>query len=320
MAAGRKKPAARKGGASKAPPLRDPDDDDEEDDSVCELPHLEPGQVPISIALFEQMLAGKSMSEEREVHYAKLNDVNFTGLRNTVGSVQSSLDRTLEHLDKERGRSEDKDKQIISLHMQIAEMVRASEDARLERDRIEASRQEKEQELTALRLKLINEREMARDEMKSILGAGQELIAGIAPIAAPFFAAWMKKNGFDVPMGVPGMAVPGMGLPQAPPAAAARPQYKFQLSDKDAERWMEVLQSGLGQFSVESASVLRGLICNGLFSVDGAPQINITKLIEFIQKDVGADLLGEFVALTQRAWKPISQEANGANGATATPN
>jgi hypothetical protein len=316
-----RKPTARKGGARKAPPAPDDDDEDDDGDAVCDLPHLEPGQVPISVALFEQMLNGRAQSEERELAFAKLNDVNFTGLRQWQATVHDEKKADREYLEHHRRIYDEKCQENVKLNMQVAEMVRSSEDAKLERERIEAARQEKEIELAALKAKFANERQMASDELKSILAAGQELIAGIAPLAVPFFASWMKSKGIDIPMPQPGMAGPGMGLPQAPPQQAASQPYKYQLSNKDIGAWMQVFQAGFGQLSEESASVLRGLISHAIFKVDGAPQINANKLIEYITKDVGLDALNEFVALTQRAWKPIEQHANGANGsATATPN
>jgi len=315
-----KKSAARKGGARKAPAARDDDEDEDEDsdEEVCDRQHLEPGQVPVSLELFQQMLAGKGMSEQRELELAKVNDTNFTGLRNTVATIHSTMVSDREYLDKERQRYDDKSKENIALHMQIAEMVRASEDARLERDRLEAQRNEKEMELTALRMRLTHEREKAADEMKSLLGAGYDLLNGIAPIAVPFAAAWAKKNGYDVPFPVPGAGPPPPVANGGLPAGNGKQQYKYTLNEHAAVRWLEVLQSGLGQFSDESAIVLRGLICNGLFQTDGAPPINTSMLVQCIQKDVSPEILAEFVQLTQRAWKPIQHEqTSGANGAAA---
>lgn len=250
-------------------------------------------------------------AEELKRDTARQQEAMFSGYSHQHEQYRVTRDRDIEYIASLREDADRQRERVAQLQMENANMVRQSEDAKLERDRMSADIQ---------RMQLANER--LQIEMEGRLRERDSMYRALAQLGSPTAAALGQALGtfvsgkFGIP-GLPGMSgaspVAGgpQGLPGTPgatppgaPAGAPRSRVNFDFTEDFANTFNDVWNA----CGPESRAYFRAFFASHLLASQGAPPVTenfLRELVDLVIRDAGMERASAFFLACAPAYTSV---------------
>jgi hypothetical protein len=250
---------------------------------------------------------------------SRMVQANYLGLQNGIGVLGTEYERITKLLKERDDAITRYQAEVRDRDAKLSAMERASEEARLAREKMVAEARSKEIELKQKELEL----NAKHAQLKELLVLLRPLVQGGAN-AAEFlirdhFAA-RKAQSPDVP-GAPGGLPPPGPLPGQTSPTPSGPPAGWRVSLDGVPEWSAFLLEQLPKLKPESWALLRALIASGLPVPGICPPgatIPAGMVAGQMLEDLGNDVMLEFIRLTSRAW--VEQQPSQANGVASATN
>lgn len=267
---------------------RDNDEDDDEPEEPTGLASFDPRtHAVVTHEVLASLVSAKSRNDEASADFiAKTtaqSETLFTGF-STMGAMGAGqLEASYKFGNAQRDEAARLQKELAAKDLQVANMVRASEEARLERDHLSAEMERGRMSLQRLQM-----------ELDSKLAQKQAELDAVRVSAAPIFAAAGQGLTALLLAHGPKLAGLGGGLPAAPaptPGPDAQPPAP-RVSTDGTESFKAAFAAVYEKLSPEALACLRAITCSQVLRGHGAPPIpaGLTEqLISFVMRDAGEE-------------------------------
>jgi hypothetical protein len=208
----------------------------------------------------------------------------FTGFTATAAVTQSRITDDRDYIRSLREEGDQLRRALMDKEMEIAKMIRASEEAQLERQRLAAEVERGQQLLERVELEHRHKEALRRADLDAVAKTSAPVVAAFAK-QVPFLMASMFSGAKGTANGAPA------GLPAPTPATpgkAPEPGVSGEGTDEFRALFADVYNT-LGN---ESLACLRAIMCS--YAIPGAPpmpKIVSDCLIRFVTQDTPVDKL-----------------------------
>jgi hypothetical protein len=264
------------------------DEEDEDDEPEKVLATYDPeSHVCVPAETFHLLIQAKEEVDKRAIALieadAQRAQTLFTGFQVGAGIQQDQLKGAYEYGNNQREEAERYRRRVSEIEMDMAKMVRQSEDAKLERDRLAAELKRGEQALERLEMEL----KLKNDLRKAELDAVQRAAAPVFAVAAQGIAGLMAQHIHmpALPAKPNETSASGQVNGHAPPVSNAP---VVTVSADDTDTWKAVFLDVFNGLGPKSLACLRAITSSA--TVPGAPPVPALvreNLIGFVMQDVG---------------------------------
>jgi hypothetical protein len=328
-ARGGKKPSAKKPPkVVEAEPEEDEEEDDEEVTPKQVLATYDPAtHVCVPADTFHLLLQAKQQVDEADIRRTEADarriqldkerhEATFSSFATGANLQADQIQRAYEFGNMQRDEAERQRSRVSHVEMQMAQMVRQSEDAKLERDRLAADLTRGQVALERLEMELKSKQAMRQAELDAVKEVSKPVFAVAGQGLMQFLMTVAQKNA-GVP-GVPGMGPPG-GLPAgAPvgPTAAGRSQPEVDLFLENTDEFKAAWSAVYDKLTPRSIACLRALVCSALPNAPDFPDHVKDRLMRWVVEDAGDIEVMTLLKASATAYVEVEPPA-GANGVTS---
>ena len=282
----------------------DEDDDDDEDEpagrSKSQLLAYDPRtHIALSVEDHHLLLANKAETDRGALaHIGAMRqqmETQFTGWSKGAEIDEKRRERDLALIDQQRELISTFQSKVYEKDMELSRLVRQSEDAKLERERLAADVHRMETANAQLQMTLSSQERMKQMELDALRKAAEPAFGTVAALLRNVMSQYFPAGG--APGSAPGMGgAPAAGLPAGAPAGGAQARGTFRVSEAGTDEFRAALFETLGTLGPGALARLRALLCSGLlppFGVQAPPvsQELLTDLVTHVQSDAGSHIV-----------------------------
>jgi hypothetical protein len=245
---------------------------------------------------------------------AKQQEGLFTGYSVNSQLASDQLKSAYSYGDAQRTRADDLQQALAKKDLEIANMVRQSEEAKLEYERLQAEKRRGEQSLERLEM-----------ELNAKLQARQAELVAVQRAAAPVFGA--VAQGITMAVQHYGLKAVAGGLPSAPSqqsgaAVNTAGAPEAQVSTEGAAEWLATVVADLQTLRTPRvAACLRAMLCSyalGDFDAPPLPKVvNKQLLFDLLVEEIGQAKVVALLESCRAAYVTEPPAATQATGASA---
>lgn len=234
---------------------------------------------------------------------AKRTEVQYMGFQANAGIQQEQLARAYEYGNHQRDEAERQRARVTQVEMQMAQMVRQSEDAKLERDRLAADLQRGQASLQRLEMELAAKQQLRQAELDAVKEVSRPVFAvagqGLMQLLAQIGKNSMSPPGTGLPAASsngapPGQAPsappgqPGQAAPQQqPPPQPQAPTEQYDLYTENTDEFRAAFAAVFDKLTPRSVACLRALVCSALPGAPAFPDHVKQNLLQWVVEDAG---------------------------------
>jgi len=335
---GKKTPARKPKKAIEREEEADEEEEEEDDEVVKTLASFNPEthalycfitHTCLTNEAHAELLSSKNALDDRAAALiegdAKRSETMFMGFQANAGIHQEQLQRAYEFGNMQRDEAERQRARVSQVEMELSRMIRQSEDAKLERDRLSADIQRGQMSLQRLEAELDAKVRQRQAELEAV----KQVSAPVFAVAGQGLAALIAQYGANK---IPGLAAAGNAAvaaanqPQPNGANGAngksngKPVAEVDLNLDDTEAFKKAFLDVFNTLGPRSLACLRALVCsNALPGAPPVPAVVGEVLLGCIMEDAGQENVMALLRAAGQAYVSEPPASPAADGAAAQP-